>query len=126
MIVFVLEKGSMRVGKDAMVFTKNGKSCSVGFLSQTFLDAIQATEVLVPMCTWDNVGTNIIWVLPSQDWKIIGDEKQAEKGLNIITNYTPWETEAAVRNEFKEIPNTGTLIHIFNLRFLPDFVFLRA
>lgn len=47
--------GSMRVGKDAMVFTKNGTTCSVGFLSQTFLEAINATEVLVPMCTWNNV-----------------------------------------------------------------------
>eukprot|EP01127_Copromyxa_protea_P018734 TRINITY_DN5965_c0_g1_i1.p1 TRINITY_DN5965_c0_g1~~TRINITY_DN5965_c0_g1_i1.p1 ORF type:complete len:663 (-),score=162.19 TRINITY_DN5965_c0_g1_i1:95-1876(-) len=102
------KSGSMRVGKDAMVFTQNGTTRSVGFLSQTFLEAINATEVLVPMCTWD------------MEWNIIGDQKQAEKGLNIMTNYSQWLTEEAIRAEFAAIPKTGTLIHIFSLSSLDD------
>jgi hypothetical protein len=30
------KSGSMRLGKDALVFTKNGIFCTVGFLSQVF------------------------------------------------------------------------------------------
>jgi hypothetical protein len=39
----------MRLGRDALVFTKHKNSMSVGFLSQTFLEDIKATAVLVPM-----------------------------------------------------------------------------
>jgi hypothetical protein len=37
------KSGSMRVGRDAIVFTKDQTSYSVGLLSQTFLEAIGAT-----------------------------------------------------------------------------------
>jgi len=97
------KSGSMRLGKDAIVFTKNGLSQSVGFLSQTFLEAIHATEVLVPMCTWDLSD------------KIMGDVNQAEKGLTIMSTYSPFESEEAIRAEFSKIKGTGTLIYIYNL-----------
>lgn len=48
------KSGSMRLGKDALVFTKDGKTKSVGFLSQTYLEAIKAETVLVPIITWDS------------------------------------------------------------------------
>lgn len=47
------KSGSMRLGKDAVVFTKNTNSMSVAFLSQTFLEDVKANAVLVPMVTWD-------------------------------------------------------------------------
>ena len=49
------KSGSMRLGKDALVFTKHrhGPTMSVGFLSQTFLAAVGADEVLIPMVSWD-------------------------------------------------------------------------
>lgn len=47
------KSGSMRVGQDAIVFTRRDDHLTVGFLSQTFLFDIGATEVLVPMVTWD-------------------------------------------------------------------------
>ena len=47
------KSGSMRLGKDAIVFTKHVNSMSVGFLSQTYLAEIKADTVLVPMVTWD-------------------------------------------------------------------------
>lgn len=46
------KSGSMRLGKDALVFTKDAETCSVGFLSQTFLEAIGADTVLVPIVTF--------------------------------------------------------------------------
>ena len=46
------KSGSMRLGKDAIIFTKSKTTMSVGFLSQTFLEAINAETVLVPIVTW--------------------------------------------------------------------------
>lgn len=54
------KSGSMRLGKDAIVLTKTGNTRSVGFLSQTYLEAIKAETILVPMVTWDSDG-NILY-----------------------------------------------------------------
>lgn len=43
------KSGSMRLGKDALVFTKNGCTLAVGLLSQTYLECIQAQAVIVPI-----------------------------------------------------------------------------
>lgn len=56
------KSGSMRLGKDAIVLTKTGNTRSVGFLSQTYLEAIKAETILVPMVTWDSDG-NILYYL---------------------------------------------------------------
>jgi hypothetical protein len=48
------KSGSMRLGKDVVVFTKSRVGTySVGMLSQTYLEAIDADTVLVPMVSWD-------------------------------------------------------------------------
>ena len=59
------KSGSMRIGKDALVFTKHATSGtkSVGFLSQTFLAEIKAETVLVPIVTWNlDTGTYILHI----------------------------------------------------------------
>lgn len=48
------KSGSMRLGKDAIVFTKNGDTMSVGLLSQTFLEVTKAEHVMVPIVTFTN------------------------------------------------------------------------
>ena len=58
------KSGSMRLGKDAVVFTKCKTTWSVGFLSQTFLAAINADTVLVPIITFDKA-TDILCCLTS-------------------------------------------------------------
>jgi hypothetical protein len=47
------KSGSMRIGADALVFTRQPGVITVGFLSQTFLSEISAVEVLVPIVSWD-------------------------------------------------------------------------
>jgi len=47
------KSGSMRLGRDAMVFTRSNGTMSIGFLSQTYLEKIKADTVLVPIVTWD-------------------------------------------------------------------------
>lgn len=53
------KSGSMRLGRDALIFTKNGGCQSVGMLSQTFLQAIKAQAVIVPIAPF-NQQTNIL------------------------------------------------------------------
>lgn len=54
------KSGSMRLGRDALIFTKNGGCQSVGMLSQTFLQAIKAQAVIVPITPF-NQQTNILY-----------------------------------------------------------------
>lgn len=57
------KSGSMRLGKDAIVFTKNGETMSVGFLSQTYLEVIKAEHVVVPIVTFNK--HHILFILES-------------------------------------------------------------
>ena len=59
------KSGSMLLGKDAMVFTKNGESMSVGFLSQTYLEVIKAEHVVVPIVAFNK--QHILLILK---WKL--------------------------------------------------------
>lgn len=43
----------MRLGKDAIVFTKNGEIMSVGLLSQTYLEVTKAEHVNVPIISFN-------------------------------------------------------------------------
>ncbi|KAG8136532.1 hypothetical protein E2320_005106, partial [Naja naja] len=47
------KSGSMRLGKDAIVFTKNGDVMSVGMLSQSFLEITKAEHVIVPIISFN-------------------------------------------------------------------------
>lgn len=46
------KSGSMRLGKDAIVFTKTRDSMSIGLLSQSYLQAIKAQQIMVPILTF--------------------------------------------------------------------------
>lgn len=53
------KSGSMRLGRDALIFTKNGGCQTVGMLSQTYLENIKAQAVIVPIVPF-NQQTNIL------------------------------------------------------------------
>lgn len=53
------KSGSMRLGRDALIFTKNGGCQTVGMLSQTYLESIKAQAVIVPIVPF-NQQTNIL------------------------------------------------------------------
>lgn len=53
------KSGSMRLGKDAIVFTKTRDSMSVGLLSQSYLQAIKAQQIMVPILTFRRDGQNL-------------------------------------------------------------------
>lgn len=53
------KSGSMRLGRDVLIFTKNGGCQSVGMMSQTYLETIKAQAVIVPIVPF-NQQTNIL------------------------------------------------------------------
>lgn len=102
------KSGSMRLGKDAIVFTKNGDTKSVGFLSQTYLEAIKAETILVPMVTWDS------------DGKIV-QKSDKDKALQDILTHSMFKHKEELFAEFAGIQNPGgTRIIIFNVRTTSD------
>lgn len=52
------KSGSMRLGKDAIVFSKSKTTSCVGMLSQTYLEEIGAKQIIVPIICFDQRETN--------------------------------------------------------------------
>jgi len=62
------KSGSMRIGRDAIVFTKTENTMSVGMLSQTYLERIEAETILVPIITWER-NTNILFLQLNPEYR---------------------------------------------------------
>uniref|UniRef100_A0AAY4D7Y8 Morc S5 domain-containing protein n=1 Tax=Denticeps clupeoides TaxID=299321 RepID=A0AAY4D7Y8_9TELE len=96
------KSGSMRLGKDVIVFSKRRNSMCVGMLSQTYLKKIKATNITVPIVTYNR------------------PEDMAS--MQKILKYSLFQTEEAILSELKAINATtatntsGTRIIIWNLR----------
>ncbi|KAI0240520.1 MORC family CW-type zinc finger protein 3 [Lamellibrachia satsuma] len=98
------KSGSMRLGRDAMVFTKSNGTMSIGFLSQTYLKKIQADRVLVPIITWD------------MNTKRIIEPADSTSCLQALTTYsTLFNTEQDLLAQFDAFKK-GTVILIYNLQ----------
>ncbi|XP_072288369.1 MORC family CW-type zinc finger protein 3 [Eucyclogobius newberryi] len=98
------KSGSMRLGRDALIFTKNGGCQSVGMLSQTFLETIKAQCVIVP-------------IVPFNQQKSLVVTEDSEASLAAILNHSLVSSQAQIQAHFDSIPsNKGTKILIWNLR----------
>ncbi|XP_029794849.1 MORC family CW-type zinc finger protein 3 [Suricata suricatta] len=98
------KSGSMRLGKDAIVFTKNGESMSVGFLSQTYLEVIKAEHVVVPIVAF------------SKHRQMI-NLAESKASLAAILEHSLFSTEQKLLAELDAIMGKkGTRIIIWNLR----------
>ncbi|XP_078734397.1 MORC family CW-type zinc finger protein 3 [Lampetra fluviatilis] len=99
------KSGSMRLGRDALVFTKNGTQMSVGMLSQSYLEAINQETIIVPIAVWSQ-----------KDHKLEPVEDR-EVSLRDILHYSLFRTEQQLLTELSAIQTrTGTKIIIWNLR----------
>nr|XP_009668239.1 PREDICTED: MORC family CW-type zinc finger protein 4 isoform X1 [Struthio camelus australis]XP_009668240.1 PREDICTED: MORC family CW-type zinc finger protein 4 isoform X1 [Struthio camelus australis] len=99
------KSGSMRLGKDAIVFTKNGGALSVGLLSQTYLERVHAETVIVPLVPFNQ-----------QNKKIIVTEDSVPS-LEAILQHTLFNTREELLAQFDAIPGKkGTRILIWNIR----------
>ncbi|XP_060054674.1 MORC family CW-type zinc finger protein 3 isoform X2 [Erinaceus europaeus] len=98
------KSGSMRLGKDAMVFTRNGESMSVGFLSQTYLEGINAEHVVVPIVSFNKHRQMI-------------NLAESKASLAAILEHSLFSTEQKLLAELDAIMGKkGTRIIIWNLR----------
>uniref|UniRef100_A0A8C6RRE5 Microrchidia 4 n=1 Tax=Nannospalax galili TaxID=1026970 RepID=A0A8C6RRE5_NANGA len=97
------KSGSMRLGKDALVFTKNGGTLTVGLLSQTYLECIEAQAVIVPIVPF------------SQQSNILSGNSLPS--LEAILNYSIFNSENDLLSQFDAIPGKkGTRVLIWNVR----------
>ncbi|NXO02095.1 MORC3 protein, partial [Rhinopomastus cyanomelas] len=104
------KSGSMRLGKDAIVFTKNGETMSVGLLSQTFLEATKAEHVMVPIVTFNS--QHILSTISA--CRLMAESKN---NLKAILTHSLFSTEEKLLAELDAIiGKKGTRIIIWNLR----------
>lgn len=105
------KSGSMRLGKDAIVFSKSKRSLCVGMLSQTYLEKIGADQIIVPIVSFEESD--------SKNFCVREDQKSS---LQAILQYSPFSTKEELLSEIRTISlpgstsKTGTRIIIWNLR----------
>ncbi|RXM99534.1 MORC family CW-type zinc finger protein 2 [Acipenser ruthenus] len=106
-----LKSGSMRIGKDFILFTKKENKMTCLFLSRTFHEEEAIDEVIVPLPTW-----NCQTKQPITD----NPEKFAIE-TELIYKYSPFKSEAQVMEQFKKIEgDSGTLVIIYNLKLMDN------
>ncbi|XP_028993390.1 MORC family CW-type zinc finger protein 3a isoform X2 [Betta splendens] len=105
------KSGSMRLGKDAIVFSKSKSTACVGMLSQTYLEKIGATQIIVPIVCFEQTRSNQFFV-----------KDKYKASLQDILSYSPFTTQEELITELNAIShpscpeNTGTRIIIWSLR----------
>nr|XP_033805485.1 MORC family CW-type zinc finger protein 3 [Geotrypetes seraphini] len=98
------KSGSMRLGKDAIVFTKNETGMSVGMLSQTYLERIKAEHVIVPIIAFNRQ-------------RHLVKNSDSAVNLSAILKHSLFSTERDLLAELDAIiGKKGTRIILWNLR----------
>ncbi|XP_068767400.1 ATPase MORC2 isoform X3 [Struthio camelus] len=106
-----LKSGSMRIGKDFILFTKKDNTMTCLFLSRTFHEEEGIDEVIVPLPTWNTRSRE-----PVTDNR----EKFAIE-TELIYKYSPFKSEQEVMEQFNKIRGEkGTLVIIFNLKLMDN------
>ncbi|XP_061581428.1 MORC family CW-type zinc finger protein 3 [Cololabis saira] len=99
------KSGSMRLGRDALIFTKNGGCQSVGMLSQSYLQVIKAQAVIVPIVPFN------------QQTKSMVVTEDSEASLAAILKHSIINSKEQIHTHFDSIPcKKGTKILIWNIR----------
>ncbi|XP_041079314.1 ATPase MORC2A-like isoform X2 [Polyodon spathula] len=106
-----LKSGSMRIGKDFILFTKKENKMTCLFLSRTFHEEEAIDEVIVPLPTWSYKTKQPITDNP---------EKFAIE-TELIYKYSPFKSEAQIMEQFNKIEgDSGTLVIIYNLKLMDN------
>eukprot|EP00071_Canis_lupus_P036036 XP_022269593.1 MORC family CW-type zinc finger protein 1 isoform X2 [Canis lupus familiaris] len=104
-----LKSGSMRIGKDFILFTKKEETMTCVFFSQTFCETEGLSEVVVPIPSW----------LTRTRESVTDDPQNFSIELSIIFKYSPFRNEAELMQQFDVIyGKCGTLLVIYNLKLL--------
>ncbi|XP_049641562.1 MORC family CW-type zinc finger protein 1 [Suncus etruscus] len=104
-----LKSGSMRIGKDFILFTKKEETMSCVFFSQTFCKKEGLNEVVVPIPSW---------VTRTRE-SLTDDPQKMSLELSIIYKYSPFKNKDELMQQFDFIyGKCGTLLVVFNLKLL--------
>lgn len=100
--------GSMRLGKDVVVFTQSSETRSIAFLSQSFNE--DKEDVEIPIITYRKQGGYMDFDLT------VHSEAEAEAHMKAIKEYSPFN-EYVIGNKFARFKEegTGTHIYVYNL-----------
>ncbi|KAJ4941686.1 hypothetical protein JOQ06_011562 [Pogonophryne albipinna] len=102
-----LKSGSMRIGKDFILFTKKGNTLTCLFMSRTFHEEEGLDEVIVPLPSWD---------LKTKEPLTSDPEKYAIE-TELIYKYSPFKSEQQLMEQFNKIESSsGTLVIVYNLK----------
>ncbi|CAN2387567.1 zinc ion binding [Pristimantis euphronides] len=108
------KSGSMRLGKDAIVLTKRESEMHVGMLSQSYLEAIKAENVIVPIISFNK--QNIL-SLAQTDRALLVTTPNSDANLQAILRHSLLKTQKELLVEMDAIfGKKGTRIIIWNLR----------
>ncbi|KAM7416598.1 hypothetical protein PAMA_018580 [Pampus argenteus] len=106
-----LKSGSMRIGKDFILFTKKGNTLTCLFMSRTFHEEEGLDEVIVPLPSWD---------LTTREPLTSDPEKYAIE-TELIFKYSPFKNEQQLMDQFGKIESSsGTLVIIYNLKLMDN------
>uniref|UniRef100_A0AAX7VDU3 CW-type domain-containing protein n=1 Tax=Astatotilapia calliptera TaxID=8154 RepID=A0AAX7VDU3_ASTCA len=106
-----LKSGSMRIGKDFILFTKKNDTLTCLFLSRTFHEEEGLDEVIVPLPSWD---------IKTKEPLTSDPEKYAIE-TELIFKYSPFKNEKQLMEQFNKIEgNSGTLVIIYNLKLMDN------
>ncbi|KAK2866855.1 hypothetical protein Q8A67_024972 [Cirrhinus molitorella] len=106
-----LKSGSMRIGKDFILFTKKDDKLTCLFLSRTFHEEEGLDEVIVPLPSWD---------IKTQQPLTQDTEKYATE-TELIFKYSPFKNEEQLFRQFKKIEGpSGTLVVVYNLKLMDN------
>ncbi|XP_075432962.1 MORC family CW-type zinc finger protein 1 isoform X2 [Ascaphus truei] len=106
-----LKSGSMRIGKDFILFTKKGDTMTCILFSQTFCEAEGLDELIVPMPCW----------YQSTKDPLMESPEKFNLQMSIIWKYSPFKTEWELLQQFDLIYSShGTLIIIYNLTLMTN------
>ncbi|NXS74969.1 MORC2 protein, partial [Pandion haliaetus] len=88
-----LKSGSMRIGKDFILFTKKDNTMTCLLLSRTFHEEEGIDEVIVPLPTWN-----------AQSWEPVTDNMEKFSiETELIYKYSPFKSEQEVMEQFNKI-----------------------
>ncbi|XP_008416974.1 ATPase MORC2 isoform X2 [Poecilia reticulata] len=106
-----LKSGSMRIGKDFILFTKKDNTLTCLFLSRTFHEEEGLDEVIVPLPSWD---------LKTKEPLTSDPEKYAIE-TELIFKYSPFKNEHQLMEQFNKIESSsGTLVVVYNLKLMDN------
>jgi hypothetical protein len=108
------KSGSMRLGKDVMIFTKSDKTQSLALFSQTLNANNNYNSLNISIINWKKKPLEF-------DTSVYSEEELREK-LNTIYKISPFKNDFQISEEFAKIKSkTGTRIIIWNLNDELDF-----